>query len=55
LKAKGGKFTRTEDWGIHVMTDGLLVTGQNPASSALAAKSLLDLLVRNGGVAGPHS
>ena len=55
LKAKGGKFTRTEDWGIHVMTDGLLVTGQNPASSALAAKSLLDLLARNGGVAGPHS
>ena len=54
LKAKGGNFTRTEDWGIHVMTDGLLVTGQNPASSALAAKSLLDLLARNG-VAGPHS
>jgi putative intracellular protease/amidase len=47
LKAKGGHFTRTDDWGICVMTDGLLVTGQNPASSALAAKSLLDLLTRN--------
>jgi hypothetical protein len=47
LKAKGGRFTRTDDWGIYVMTDGLLITGQNPASSALAAKSLLDLLTRN--------
>ena len=47
LKAKGGRFTRTDDWGIHVMTDGLLVTGQNPASSALAAKSLLGLLTHN--------
>jgi putative intracellular protease/amidase len=44
LKAKGGHFTRTDDWGVHVVTDGLLITGQNPASSALAAKSLVDLL-----------
>jgi putative intracellular protease/amidase len=28
----------------HVLTDGLLVTGQNPASSADAAKALLALL-----------
>ena len=40
LKAKGGHFTRTDDWGVYVMTDGLLITGQNPASSAIAAKSL---------------
>jgi putative intracellular protease/amidase len=47
LKAKGGHFTRTDDWGVYVMTDGLLITGQNPASSALAAKSLLNLLNNN--------
>jgi len=44
LKSKGGHFTRADDWGVYVMTDGLLITGQNPASSALAAKFLLDLL-----------
>jgi putative intracellular protease/amidase len=30
--------------GVYVQTDGLLVTGQNPASSAEAAKALLKLL-----------
>jgi putative intracellular protease/amidase len=33
LKAKGGIFSKTQDWGVHVVTDGLLITGQNPASS----------------------
>jgi len=28
---------------VHVQTDGLLITGQNPASSAAAAKALLKL------------
>ena len=44
LKAKGGHFTKTGDWGIHVVTDGLLITGQNPASSGPAAKVLIDAL-----------
>jgi len=44
LKAKGGIFSKTEDWGVHVVTDGLLITGQNPASSGPAAKVLLKTL-----------
>ncbi|AXA90069.1 type 1 glutamine amidotransferase domain-containing protein [Massilia sp. YMA4] len=41
LKAKGGKFTRGADWGSYVVRDGLLITGQNPASSADAATALM--------------
>jgi putative intracellular protease/amidase len=44
LKAKGGRFSKTGDWGIHVVTDGLMITGQNPASSGPAALALLDML-----------
>lgn len=44
LRALGGRFTRTRDWGAHVATDGLLITGQNPASSVGAAESVLTLL-----------
>jgi putative intracellular protease/amidase len=41
LKAKGGLFSRGDDWGVHVVQDGLLITGQNPGSSAATAKALL--------------
>ena len=44
LKAKGGDYQRGDDWGAFAVTDGLLVTGQNPASSEEAAKQLLALL-----------
>ena len=44
LKAKGGNYSRTDDWGVHVVTDGLLTTGQNPGSSAAAAEKLLQQL-----------
>ncbi|HEX8477706.1 MAG TPA: type 1 glutamine amidotransferase domain-containing protein [Telluria sp.] len=44
LKAQGGVFSCTDDWGVHVVTDGLLTTGQNPASSEAAAKVLLEKL-----------
>ncbi|HIG73038.1 MAG TPA: type 1 glutamine amidotransferase domain-containing protein [Bacteroidetes bacterium] len=44
LKENGGTFSRTEDWGVHVVRDGLLITGQNPASSEAAAEALLKLL-----------
>ncbi len=44
LKALGGSFSRTGDWGVHVVADGLLVTGQNPASSGPAAVVLLERL-----------
>jgi len=46
LKAKGGRYSKAADWQPHVETDGLLVTGQNPASSAPAAQALLALLRR---------
>ncbi|VVB42688.1 Dimethylallyltransferase [Beijerinckiaceae bacterium RH AL1] len=44
LKRNGGLFTRGADWAPHVVRDGLLITGQNPASSAPAAELLLDHL-----------
>ena len=44
LKQQGGDYSKGADWSVHVVTDGLLITGQNPASSASAAKALLELL-----------
>jgi putative intracellular protease/amidase len=44
LKKNGGKYSKLEDWSPHVVADGLLITGQNPASSELAAKALLTKL-----------
>lgn len=44
LKAKGAAFKRGEDWAPYVLVDGLLVTGQNPVSSAAAAEALLQEL-----------
>lgn len=41
LGQKGGNYSKTADWGVHVVEDGLLITGQNPASSAKAAQMLL--------------
>ncbi len=44
LVAEGGQYSKAPDWQVHVVTDGLLVTGQNPASSGPAAQTLLSLL-----------
>jgi putative intracellular protease/amidase len=44
LRGNGGNYSKAPDWQPHVVTDGLLVTGQNPASSEPAAKALLALL-----------
>jgi len=41
LKQNGGNYTKAADWQPHVVVDGLLITGQNPASSEPAAKALL--------------
>lgn len=41
LKQEGGNYSKARDWQPYVRTDGLLITGQNPASSAPAAKALL--------------
>ncbi|WP_213949057.1 type 1 glutamine amidotransferase domain-containing protein [Luteibacter sp. dw_328] len=44
LKAKGGIYSKGPDWGSYVVTDGLLITGQNPASSSEAAAVLMKQL-----------
>jgi hypothetical protein len=44
LKNKGGIYTKKEDWQSYVVKDGLLITGQNPASSEEAAQALIKLL-----------
>lgn len=48
LKAKGGDFSKAPDWQAHVVKDGLLITGQNPASSAAAAQKLIESLNTSG-------
>jgi putative intracellular protease/amidase len=44
LKQNGGRFSRGADWLPHVVSDGNLITGQNPASSAAAAQAVVDAL-----------
>jgi putative intracellular protease/amidase len=44
LKKNGALYSKGDDWQPYVVTDGLLITGQNPASSQPAAKALLDKL-----------
>lgn len=44
LKENGGDYRKDDDWASFVVVDGKLVTGQNPASSAEAARKLLTLL-----------
>jgi putative intracellular protease/amidase len=44
LKENGGIFSKGEDWNPYAVEDGLLITGQNPASSELVAELLLEKL-----------
>lgn len=44
LKDRGGEYSSGSDWSSYVVKDGMLITGQNPASSEEAAKELLALL-----------
>ncbi len=44
LKAKGATYSKGDDWQPYAIKDGLLITGQNPASSAATANALLGLL-----------
>ncbi|MFB8764107.1 hypothetical protein [Nocardiopsis alba] len=48
LKRLGADYSKTGDWLPYVLTDGLLVTGQNPASSGPAADALLALIAETG-------
>ncbi len=44
LKKNGGNYSKGGDWQPYVVSDGLLITGQNPASSEPAAEALLKML-----------
>ena len=44
LKSNGGIYTKKADWSPYAVEDGLLITGQNPASSEPVAELLLEKL-----------
>lgn len=44
LKQNGGDYSKGADWAPYVVKAGHLITGQNPASSELAAQELLKML-----------
>jgi len=45
LKEKGGLYAKGADWESYVEVDGLLLTGQNPASSEEVARQLVGVLL----------
>ena len=42
LVAKGGLYQKVDDWNPLAVVDGLIITGQNPASSEAVAKALVN-------------
>lgn len=44
LQQNGATYERADDWQSFVVEDGLLITGQNPASSAATAQALIKKL-----------
>lgn len=44
LKENSAEYSRGEDWAPHIVVDGKLITGQNPASSEGAAKAVVQAL-----------
>ncbi|CAG5129762.1 unnamed protein product [Candidula unifasciata] len=44
LEELGATFSKADNWQEHVVVDGRLITGQNPASSTKLGKSILELL-----------
>ena len=44
LQKNGGNYSKSADWQSYSVRDGNLITGQNPASSEAAAKSVLTVL-----------
>ena len=44
LRKAGGTYSKAADWQPHVVRDGNLITGQNPASSEPVARELVKLL-----------
>jgi putative intracellular protease/amidase len=46
LRKNGGNYSKAADWQVYVLTDGNLITGQNPASSEAAAHAVLKQLAQ---------
>ncbi|TCD29669.1 type 1 glutamine amidotransferase domain-containing protein [Pedobacter psychrodurus] len=44
LVKNGGHYSKIADWNPYAVVDGLLITGQNPASSEKVAEELLKLI-----------
>lgn len=44
LKRLGGNYKKGKDWGSFSVVDGLLITGQNPASSREVAEKFMSLI-----------
>lgn len=44
LKKNGGIYSKGDDWAAYAVSDGHLITGQNPASSELVAEKLVAML-----------
>lgn len=44
MKEKGADYSKIGDWEPYALEDGLLITGQNPASSSKVAKLLMNRL-----------
>lgn len=47
LKDHGARYTSGDDWQPHIVVDGMLITGQNPASSVGVADAVIRQLQRN--------
>ena len=46
LRSNGGTYSKSADWQVHVVSEGNLITGQNPASSKAAAQEVLRQLAK---------
>lgn len=44
LQSNGANYSKADDWHPYVITDGNLITGQNPQSSELVAEGVLEKL-----------
>jgi putative intracellular protease/amidase len=44
LREEGANFDKAPNWSDHVVTDGMLITGQNPQSAASAARAVIAAL-----------
>jgi putative intracellular protease/amidase len=47
LKQNGGIYSKADNFQSHAVTDGNLVTGQNPASAKRVAAEVVSLLSRS--------